>query len=146
MKFKLSILSATILFFNTPCFAAPAMPVNNQNAPQTQDANAVVEKKKIDPKLQAKLNVKVDSVSEEQYQKIVDEYKQYLRNIPSEVRQEIRTYRQEIVQINKTKSAMYKKLSQAAQNFLAKERDIKKKLPIHNKAAFVKEIRNSAAE
>ena len=41
---------------------------------------------------------------------------------------------------------MYKKLSQEAQNFLAKERDIKKKLPIHNKAAFAKEIRHSEAE
>ena len=39
-----------------------------------------------------------------------------------------------------------KKLSQEAQNFLAKERDIKKKLPIHNKAAFAKEIRHSEAE
>ena len=122
------------------------MPNSNLNNQQAQQAGEVVEKKKVDPKLQAKLDVKVDSVSEEQYQKIVDEYKQYLRNIPAEVRQEIRAYRQEIVQVNKAKAAMYKKLSQEAQNFLAKERDIKKKLPIHNKAAFAKEIRHSEAE
>ena len=146
MKLKLAILSATILFSNTSCFAAAAMPNSNLNNQQAQQAGEVVEKKKVDPKLQAKLDVKVDSVSEEQYQKIVDEYKQYLRNIPAEVRQEIRAYRQEIVQVNKAKAAMYKKLSQEAQNFLAKERDIKKKLPIHNKAAFAKEIRHSEAE
>ena len=146
MKLKLAIFSATILFFNTSCFAAAAMPNSNLNNQQAQQAGEVVEKKKVDPKLQAKLDVKVDSVSEEQYQKIVDEYKQYLRNIPAEVRQEIRAYRQEIVQVNKAKAAMYKKLSQEAQNFLAKERDIKKKLPIHNKAAFAKEIRHTEAE
>jgi len=146
MKLKFAIISTTILLFSTFCFAAPPMPNNNQNNSQEQDAVEVVEQKKVDPKLQAKLDVKVDSVSEEQYQKIVGEYKQYLRNISSEVRQEIRIYRQEIVQINKAKSAMYKKLSQEAQNFLAKERDIKKKLPIHNKAAFAKEVRHSEAE
>ena len=150
MTLKLATISATIVLLATSSFAAPPMPNqqqnNHQNAQQQQNDTQKREPKKIDPKLQAKLDVKIDSVSEEQYQKIVDEYKQYLRNVPAEVRQEIRAYRQEIVRINKEKSAMYKKLSQEAQNFLAKERTIKKKLPINNKAAFAKDVRESDAE
>ena len=159
MKLKL-IFSTTILLTTAIAFAAPALPSANRGAhhlPQTPYSNNIHQNnhqqehepeapKKIDPKLQAKLDAKVDDVSEEQYQKIVAEYKEYLRHIPSEVRQEIRAYRQGIAEINKAKSALYKKLSQEAQKFLAKERDIKKKLPIKDKAAFARELKGSDAE
>jgi hypothetical protein len=161
MKLK-RILFTTILLATASAFASspPAnkgpyrVPSTSQasnathaNASQNnQEVENVEVPKKIDPKLQAKLDAKVDDVSEEQYQKIVAEYKEYLRHVPSEVRQEIRAYRQEIVQINRTKAALYKKLSQEAQRFLSKEREIKKKLPIKDKAAFAKELKNSNAE
>ena len=163
MKLKLT-LSTTILLAATSVFAGPP-PLPNTNSTQhhlpttphsatanynhgnnVQHNDQPEAPKKIDPKLQAKLDAKVDDVSEAEYQKIVSEYKEYLRHVPSEVRQEIRAYRQEIVQINKAKTALYKKLSQEAQGFLAKERDIKKKLPIKDKAAFSKELRASDAE
>jgi hypothetical protein len=143
MNFKLAILSTFLL--GSSAFATQAAPDNaGPNSTQTQAEVAPI--KKVDPKLQAKLNVKVDNVSEEQYHKIVDEYKQYLRTISADVRSEIKAYRQEIVQINKTKSAMYKKLSQEAQKFLAKERDIKKKLPIQNRGAFAKDVKDTDSE
>jgi hypothetical protein len=158
MKLTLT-LASTILLVSTSGFAAPPLPSANntsplpvtqpsaavQNHPNGHNVEAEVPKK-IDPKLQAKLDAKVGDVSEEQYHKIVTEYKKYLKTVPSEVRQEIRGYRKTIVQINKAKTDLYKKLSQEAQNFLSKEREIKKKLPIHNKAAFAKDLRESDAE
>lgn len=143
MNFKLAILATLLL--NSSAFATQAVP-NNPTSNNTQNHTEVAPVKKVDPKLQAKLNVKVDNVSEEQYHKIVDEYKQYLRTVPAEVRSEIKTYRQEIVQINKAKSATYKKLSQEAQKFLAKERDIKKKLPIQNRTSFAKDTKDTDNE
>lgn len=158
MKLQLA-LSTTILFTAISAFGAQPLPAP-KNAPHhlpttahsaishqsNQNAEEQEAPKKIDPKLRAKLDVKVDDVSEEQYHKIVEEYKAYLKRVPSEVRQEIRVYRQEMVQINKAKAALYKKLSQEAQRFLAKEREIKKKLPIKDKAAFAKELKDSGAE
>lgn len=157
MKLKLTALSAAILLtssvLTSSALAAAATgvaPTTNihPNTSHSTIGTGIQEHgpKKIDPKLQAKLDTKVDSVSEEEYQKIVSEYKKYLAGVPSAVRQEIRGYRKEMVQLNKAKSALYKKLSQEAQNFLSKERDMKKKLPIRNKADFAKEIRNSDAE
>ena len=159
MKFKL-IFSTIILLIASAAFAAPPLPSTNNAThylPPTpasamnqnhRDAHHIEHEapKKIDPKLQAKLDAKIGDVSEEQYQKIVAEYKQYLKTVPSDVRQEIRAYRREVVQINQTKTALYKKLSQEAQHFLKEERDIKKKLPIRNKAAFANELRESDAE
>ena len=150
MKLQLAIISTTILLATASFAAAPTPNNNNHSAPAhpisathtTHDAAP----KKVDAKLQAKLDAKVDAVSEADYQKIVTEYKQYLNGVPATVRQEIRGYRREMVQLNKAKSDLYKKLSQEAQKFLTKEREVKKKLPIHNRADFAKEIRNSDAE
>lgn len=174
MKLKLVSLSAAIILLSTSTFTAAAQaPVAMPSSPSPQPAmqqnmqtpqgdqhqqgqppmqgqagnqEEAPVKKKIDPKLQEKLNVKVDDVTEEEYQKVVGEYKKYLRNVPVAVRQEIRDFRKEVININKEKSALYKKLSQEAQKFLAKEREIKRKLPINNQAAFAKEIRHTEAE
>jgi hypothetical protein len=63
------------------------------------------------------------------YQKIVDDYKKYLATVKKEVREEIVTFRKEIARLNGEKRKVYKALSQEAQHYLAKERELKKKLP-----------------
>lgn len=165
MNLKFIVFSIICLFTNLAlCFGANNLPDNHNNTqnrvnqsvnPQStnrREPNSRTQPeqrkviKKVDPKLQAKLDVKVDDISEEQYQQVVAEYKQYLRTVPSEVRQEIRTYREKMAELNKIKTGLYKKLSQEAQYFLKSESEMKKRLPIKNKAAFSKGLRESNAE
>lgn len=65
-----------------------------------------------------------------QYEKIIQEYKDYLATIPPETRQEIVSYRREISRLNLEKMNLFEKLSQRAQEYLKKERDFKQRLPI----------------
>jgi hypothetical protein len=67
------------------------------------------------------------------YQKIIDDYKEYIAGIGQEIRGEIVAYRKEIAKINKQKREIYRKLSQEAQGYLAKEQEYKKKLPLKQK-------------
>lgn len=69
-----------------------------------------------------------------EFQKVVDDYKQYVSKIPAEVREEVIAYRKEIAKINKQKRLLYRKLSQAAQDYLKNEQEYKKKLPLNRKA------------
>ncbi|MEY3197051.1 MAG: hypothetical protein RLZZ59_419 [Pseudomonadota bacterium] len=93
-----------------------------------------------------KFDEEEDSLSKEKYNKIVEEYKKYLLTVKKEVREEIRAYRKEVARINREKIETYKKLSQEAQNFLAKERDLKKQLPIKHRHKILRESRNSDSE
>ena len=68
-----------------------------------------------------------------EFQKVIDEYKDYVAKIPAEIREEIISYRKEIAKINKQKKILYTKLSQASQNYLKKEQQYKKKLPMNRK-------------
>ncbi|MCP5369831.1 MAG: hypothetical protein H6909_04005 [Rickettsiaceae bacterium] len=68
-----------------------------------------------------------------EYEKIVQEYKDYLAQISVEVRQEIVAYRKEISRLNLEKTNLFDKLSQKAQEYLKKERDFKQRLPIDTK-------------
>lgn len=65
-----------------------------------------------------------------EYEKIIQEYKDYLATIPVETRQEIVAYRREISRLNLEKINLFEKLSQRAQEYLKKERDFKQRLPI----------------
>lgn len=65
-----------------------------------------------------------------EYEKIIQEYKDYLATIPVETRQEIVAYRREISRLNLEKMNLFEKLSQRAQEYLKKERDFKQRLPI----------------
>lgn len=69
-----------------------------------------------------------------EFQKVVDEYKQYASKIPTEVREEVIAYRKEIAKINKQKRALYRQLSQAGQDYLKTEQEYKKRLPINRKS------------
>ena len=64
------------------------------------------------------------------FQKVVDAYKAYLADVNEKTRDEIVAYRKEIAKLNRLKREEYQKLSQDAQNFLAKEQEFKKKLPL----------------
>lgn len=68
-----------------------------------------------------------------EYQEVVDEYKSYLASVKKPVVDEIRGYRIEIVKINKKKKELYKALSEEAQEYLAKEREMKRKLPVNHR-------------
>jgi low affinity Fe/Cu permease len=68
-----------------------------------------------------------------QIQKVVDEYKAYITNVKPEIRDEIIAFRKETAKFNRQKREAYQKLSQDAQNYLAKEQEYKKKLPIKQK-------------
>ncbi len=83
----------------------------------------------------------VDPVLEKQYAKVVGEYKKYLNSLPANVRNEIVSYRKAISALNKQKTDLYGKLSPSAKSLLKKERDIRKKLPIKDKATFSRVVR-----
>ena len=65
-----------------------------------------------------------------EFQKVVDSYKAYLADVNIKIRDEIIAYRKEVAKLNRLKREEYQKLSQDAQNFLAKEQEFKKKLPL----------------
>jgi hypothetical protein len=69
-----------------------------------------------------------------EFQKIIDEYKDYVAKVPVTVRDEVIAYRKEIAKINKEKKLLYKKLSQESQDYLKKEQEYKKRLPLNKKA------------
>ncbi len=71
--------------------------------------------------------------NKEFYDKIINEYKNYLTEVPQEVKEEIIKYRTEISKLNKQKKLLYKKLSQEAQNHLKKEQKYKAQIPINKK-------------
>jgi hypothetical protein len=73
------------------------------------------------------------------YQKIVDDYKKYLTTVKKEVRDEIVGFRKEIARLNGEKRKVYKSLSQEAQHYLAKERELKKKLPKDERDALLQD-------
>lgn len=75
----------------------------------------------------------IKAEKEDEYKKVVDEYKSYLANVKGNIVEEVRTYRIEIAKINKKKKALYKSLSQEAQEYLAKEAEMKRKLPVNKR-------------
>ena len=70
----------------------------------------------------------------EDFQKVVEEYKKYVSQVPAGIREEIIAYRKEIARINKEKRLLYKKLSQEAQDYLKTEQEYKKRLPLNRKS------------
>lgn len=83
-------------------------------------------------KVEVKDNVKIIEPSE--FQKVIDEYKNYVSKISPEIRDEVIAYRKEVARINKEKRMLYKKLSQESQDYLKKEQEYKKRLPLNKKA------------
>jgi len=122
---KILVFLATI-FFTTSAYAGA-----NVAVPDTSDKTnlnkAHVKMQGVDDKAEAHKN-DVDS-ERAKYQKIADEYKKYLMTVKKEVREEITNFRKDISKINKQKRDAYKALSQEAQHYLAKERELKRKLP-----------------
>ena len=69
-------------------------------------------------------------------QKVIEQYKAYVRTVDPKVRDEIIEYRKKIAEINRQKRQNYQQLSGAAQKYLAQEQEYKKKLPVRNKKAI----------
>lgn len=86
------------------------------------------------------------------YKKIQAEYEDYLKTVPAEVRQEIVSFRKNIVRLNMRKAKLYKELSQEAQKYLKYEQSVKRKLPLdarqiiqdsEKEKEFIKNIKNT---
>lgn len=80
------------------------------------------------------------------YQQVIEEYKTYVASVDKNVRDEIVNFRKEMVKLNKQKHNTYKALSQEAQKYLAKERELKRKLPLEQRKVFKDEAAEAAAE
>jgi DNA replication initiation complex subunit (GINS family) len=78
-------------------------------------------------------NKQIDAAAKSQ-EEIISEYKNFVAKLPAKVRDEVIEFRKSIAAINKQKREMYKKLSQEAQNYLIKEQEYRKQLPIKQKA------------
>jgi hypothetical protein len=141
---KLSNLISVVLMFmfasmsnaaERPALPAAATPNSEAVKPVEQPSPS---KSKTSPSAKNqdadfKDELSVDKKTE--YQEVVDAYKSYLATVKSDVIDEIRSYRIEIVKINKKKKDLYKSLSLEAQEYLAKESAMKRKLPV-NKRKF----------
>lgn len=79
-----------------------------------------------------KTNISSSGTNDE-LQKIESDFKSYAAGISAELREEITKYRIEVAKINGQKRELYQKISQEAQNYLAKERDYKKRILFLNK-------------
>jgi hypothetical protein len=90
-------------------------------------AGEVKEDVKQSKKAEAKLNDPAE------FQKVIDEYKAYVAKIPPEIRDEVVAFRKKVAELNKEKKLLYKQLSQDSQNYLKKEQQYKKKLPLKRK-------------
>ncbi len=82
----------------------------------------------------------VSQNSNDELQKIIDDFSSYAATIPPEIREEVKKYRIEIAKINNQKRELYKKISQEAQNYLAKEQEYKKRMSaLRKKSAGVQD-------
>lgn len=64
----------------------------------------------------------------DELQKIINEFDSYVAGIPQKVREEIKEYRIKIVNVNKEKRELFKRISQEAQSYLAEEQKYKKRI------------------
>lgn len=80
------------------------------------------------------------------FQKIIDEYKSYVAKIPPEVRDEVIEYRKEVAKLNKQKRLLYRKLTQDSQEYLQKEQQYKKRLPLQRKNLINLDNSNQTSE
>ena len=79
-------------------------------------------------------DIKTDTtINDAEVEKIINEYRTYASKIAPELRNEIIAYRKAISTLNKQKRELYQKLSQKAQDYLAKEQSYRKKLPLKYK-------------
>ncbi|NRB10042.1 MAG: hypothetical protein HRU35_00240 [Rickettsiaceae bacterium] len=69
-----------------------------------------------------------------QFEQIIEEYKKYVSSIPENVREEVITYRKAIAKINKKKRLLYQQLSKESQEYLKREQEYKKKLPLKRRS------------
>ena len=83
--------------------------------------------------------------NEKKYAAVIEEYKQYLGTIDKQTMKEVQGFRASVDKLNAQKQDLYKRLSQSAQQYLAKEREFKRKLPIKNRGA-IKKLNSEAGE
>lgn len=151
-KYNIIIALFTIILHSTYCIASPT-PISSVTTatptPLSQDTNTKSNNPITNPETESKNDQndidiypdddylkKEDEKDQNERQKIIQDYKKYLSGIKGPVIQEIRNYRKAIAKINKEKKALFQGLSQEAQKYLAKEAEVKRKLPINNIGGF----------
>ncbi|BFD45445.1 MAG: hypothetical protein DMENIID0002_00910 [Rickettsia endosymbiont of Sergentomyia squamirostris] len=92
-----------------------------------------------------KTNISSSGTNDE-LQKIESDFKSYAAGISAELREEITKYRIEVAKINGQKRKLYKEISQKAQDYLAKERDYKKRILSLNKNSAKNQEDTSSVE
>ena len=89
----------------------------------------------------------VDNKTEEvNYEKIINQFHEYVAKLKPEVRSEIDQWRQAIKGLNAQKKDLYKALSKEGKDFLQEEREFKKKLIIKKKESQLMQDANSVKQ
>lgn len=139
-NFKIIALTL-ILMINTTAFALDEKAPVQEAKPMMSQVPTTSASKPKGPTEEAKPTTSQPSITTSgtikepaEFQKVIEEYKKYISKIPVEVREEVITYRKEIAKINKQKRLLYRKLSQASQDYLKEEQEYKKRLPINRKS------------
>lgn len=115
-----TILISTILSFT-------AMADQNPPVATTTNNQATVTEENVATKQEEKATA-VDSKQDSAYEKIIEDFKDYALKVKPEIREEIKTFREKMDDINADKGKLYKALSSEAKSFLKKEREFKKNL------------------
>jgi len=88
----------------------------------------------------SKNDTKEKPVDKVDYDSVIKEYKEFVKSTKSEVRDEIKKYRERVAEFNKQKSNLYKELSQEAQAYLKKEKAIRFKIPLEDRREYMKKF------
>lgn len=127
-KFVIIIVSAFI-YVTSPLYVVNAeeSKINSVNdSAVNSDDNVKLTKEKA-----KRLDKYTKRLKQEQVEKIIDEYKQYVGTVPEDVINEVKHYRIKVAEINQKKRELYNMLSQGAQNHLKQEQAYKKRLPMN---------------
>lgn len=76
-------------------------------------------------------NGKLRNITE--FQEAVNDYYEYVGDIPAKTRHEVRKLRDEVQKIQQDKKLLYRGLSQEVQGYFKAEQDYRKKLPLNRK-------------
>ena len=116
-----TILLSSVLSFTT-------MAEQNTPAAITTNDPKTATTENIETKQENKSLTDHDSKQDSAYEKIIEDFKDYALKVKPEIREEIKTFREKMDDINADKGKLYKALSSEAKVFLKKEREFKKKL------------------
>jgi hypothetical protein len=108
------------------CYLAPFSFAANEKSPSQASASSATE-----------------AAPSTEYQKVIEDFKNYARTIKPEIKKEITNYRDKMKELNSNRKKIYTELTQEAQSFLAKEKEFKHKLSWKERKNFAKDARKA---